>query len=93
MNQPQNPNNPADGQSRAGEAGANLSGGLAAMSLEEVTERVLAMEGAVQRIMVIVAMALPHTDAALSAMNAEWGRIISDIERDHSKAANVISTP
>ena len=80
--------NPAGAQSRAGEAGANLTDRLAAMSIEEVTERMLAMEGAVQRLMAIVAMALPHTDAALSSMNTEWGRIISDIARDHSKAAN-----
>ena len=59
------------------------------MTIKEVTERMLAMEGAVQRIMAIVAMALPHTDAALSSMNAEWERIIADIERDYSKAANV----
>lgn len=86
-----NVKNDAGAQSRAGEVpGANLSGKLAAMSVEEVTERMLAMEGAVQRIMAIVAMALPHTDAALSAMNAEWGRIIAEIERDHAKADNAI---
>lgn len=79
---------PLIAQSRAGEAGANLTDVLAAMSIEEVTERMLAMEGAVQRIMAIVAMALPHTDSALSAMNSDWGRIIAEIERDHAKADN-----
>ena len=66
-----------------------LNVGLAAMTLDEVTERMLAMEGAVQRVMAIVAMALPHTDQHLAAMDSEWGRIIKDIERDHDKAANV----
>ena len=71
-------------------AASALTDRLAAMSLGEVVERMLAMEGAVLRIMAVMAEALPHTNASLSAMNKEWVGIIKDIERDHSKADNVM---
>ena len=62
---------------------SDLTAGLAPMSLEHAVERLLAMEGAVQRLMVIVAVSLPHTDPHISATNSEWAKIIKDIERDH----------
>ena len=55
------------------------------MTLEEVKERVFAIEGAIQWLMSIIVTALPHTDPQLSDLNAEWERIIRDIKRNCSK--------
>ena len=52
------------------------------ISAKEVIERMLALEGAVQRVMAVVSSVLPHTTVHFTAINIEWGQIIDDIKRD-----------
>ena len=58
------------------------------ISAREVAERLLTVEGAVQRVMAIVSVALPHTTGHFDAINKEWQQIISDIQRDCAKSSN-----
>jgi len=61
-------------------------------SIDELREEVGAMGECVQRLMLIVANALPHTDQEVAELLGQWRGIVEDIRSEFSEPVSQTET-